>query len=273
MKRELKIKLITALGLILAGVGGLLLNAAHLLAAEKQENFSWSGKIAAGRNIEIKGINGSIKAEPSSNGSVVVKALKQGNKNDPAEVKIEVVEHTGGVTICAVYPSKEGSHPNECKPGEGGRLGANNNDVKVEFSVGVPAGVNFVGRTVNGGITAKSLSANIEAFSVNGGINIDGGGTVLAKTVNGGINASLGSTSWSKPLKFQTVNGGVTVSLPAAVNAEVEAQTVNGAISTDFPLTVLGKFGPKKVQGTIGNGGSRLEMATVNGAVTLRKNP
>jgi hypothetical protein len=273
MQRKMKIKLVLPLGLILAGIAGLIFNTLHLFSAEKQDNFNWQGKIAAGKSLEIKGINGGIHAEPATNGTVEVKAVKQGSKNDPAQVQIEVVEHDGGVTVCAVYPSKDAAHPNECKPGEGGRLGANNNDVKVEFTVRVPSGVNFIGRTVNGGIGTKSLSANVEAYSVNGGIDIAGGGTAQAKTVNGGITANFGSTSWSKSLKFETVNGSLTIFLPAAVNAEVEAQTVNGSINTDFPLTVQGKFGPKKIQGTIGQGGPRLELATVNGSVTLHKNP
>jgi hypothetical protein len=269
----MKIKLMLPLGLILAGIIGMVFNLLHVFAAEKQDTFNWQGKIAAGKSLEIKGINGGIHAEPAANGSVEVKAIKQGSKNDPAQVHIEVVEHGGGVTVCAVYPSQDAAHPNECKPGDGGRLGANNNDVKVEFTVRVPSGVNFTGRTVNGGIGTKSLSANVEAYTVNGGVDIAGGGTAQAKTVNGGITANIGSMSGSSPLKFETVNGSVTVYLPAAVNAAVEAQTVNGTINTDFPLTVQGKFGPKKIQGTIGQGGPRLELATVNGSVTLRKNP
>jgi DUF4097 and DUF4098 domain-containing protein YvlB len=69
------------------------------------------------------------------------------------------------------------------------------------------------------------------------------------------------------------VNGGVDVSLPAGANAEVEAQTVNGSISTDFPLTVQGKFGPKSIHGTIGSGGPKITLTTVNGSVQLRRNP
>ena len=68
---------------------------------------------------------------------------QEGPQERPAEVKIEVVEHAGGVTICAVYPSS--GAPNECKPGKGGRMNVRDNDVNVEFKVSVPAGVRFVG--------------------------------------------------------------------------------------------------------------------------------
>lgn len=273
MQKKSSNGLILGVALLLAGLIGLLAGTLRAHAAEMQDEFNWQGKIAAGKTLEIKGINGSIQAEPANNGQIQVKAYKHGNKNDPKQVRIEVVEHSGGVTLCAVYPSGDPGQPNECKPGEGGRMNVKNNDVKVDFSVQVPSGIRFLGRTVNGGIETRSLSSDVEAYTVNGAVNITGNGMAQAKTVNGGIQASMGATNWSRPLTFETVNGGVAVTLPAGANVDVEAETVNGSINTDFPLTVQGKFGPKRIQGKIGNGGSSLRMATVNGNVHLTRNP
>jgi len=104
--------------------------------AEQQE-FHWSGKVAAGAAVEIKGVNGGIDATGAPGGDVEVTATKKARRSDPAGVKIEVVEHAGGVTICAVYPSS--GTPNECQPGQGGRMKVHDNDVNVEFRVKVPA--------------------------------------------------------------------------------------------------------------------------------------
>jgi DUF4097 and DUF4098 domain-containing protein YvlB len=49
----------------------------------------------------------------------------------------------------------------------------------------------------------------------------------------------------------------------------VKGSTVNGGIESEFPLTVQGKFGPRSITGTIGKGGRRLELNTVNGGITL----
>ena len=99
-------------------------------------------------------------------------AVKKGRKSDPAQVKVEVVEHAGGVTLCAVYPAPDGRE-NTCAPGKGGRMNVRDNDVNVEFHVKVPAGVRFVGRTVNGGISGSGLTADAEAETVNGGVDLD----------------------------------------------------------------------------------------------------
>jgi DUF4097 and DUF4098 domain-containing protein YvlB len=196
--------------------------------------------------------------------------VKKGRRSDPHEVKIDVVEHAGGVTLCAVYPSTDG-RPNECAPGKAGHMNVRDNDVNVEWKLSVPAGVRFVGRTVNGGIDANGLSADAEAETVNGGVDLESTGTARAQTVNGGITARLGRADWSGTLKLETVNGGIEVTVPDGLNADVNASTVNGDISTDFPITVTGKVGRRRLQGTVGSGGRLLEMKTVNGGIDLKK--
>ena len=251
---------------------GVLAAAAVLAApAARAEDFRWSGAIARGKVLEIKGVNGGIEAGPASGSEVEVTARKSGRRSDPSEVEIKVVEHGGGVTICAVYPSPSDGRPNECQPGSGGRMNTRNNDVKVEFSVRVPEGVRFVGRTVNGGVEAEGLAADAEVYSVNGTVTVTSSGLARAQTVNGSITAAMGRADWSGPLELKTVNGTITVELPASTNARVEASTVNGGIDTDFPLTVTGRFGPRHLTGTIGSGGRDLTLETVNGAIHIRR--
>lgn len=236
----------------------------------RAEDFHWQGKLAAGKTIEIKGVNGGIEASGGAGNEVEVTATKRGRRSDPAEVEIKVVELEGGVTICAVYPSRGGA-PNECRPGAGGRMSVRDNDVTVEFHVRVPAGVRFAGRTVNGSIEATGLPGEAEAYTVNGGVKLQAAGHARAETVNGGIRATLGRADWTGPLSFKTVNGGITVELPADAGAEVHAETVNGDITTDFPLTMKGRFSRRRLSGTIGGGGRQLELETVNGAIHLTK--
>src|SRR5438067_244626 len=105
------------------------------------QDFQWHGAVPQGRAIEIKGVNGDVRAEPSGSNEVEVVAAKHAVRDNPDSVRIDVVPHAGGVTICAVYPSRDGQKPNECLPGNGGRMNVQNNDVSVRFTVRVPAGV------------------------------------------------------------------------------------------------------------------------------------
>jgi hypothetical protein len=235
-------------------------------------DFSWRGALEEGQTIEIKGVNGAIRASSAAGSEVEVTAAKRARRSDPNEVRIEVVTHEGGVTICAVYPTPSGQRENECRPGGEGRMETRNNDVSVEFTVYVPEGVHFAGRTVNGEIEAVSLPRDADLNTVNGGIKLTTRGFATANTVNGSITATIGRADWDGALRFKTVNGGIRLNLPDAIAAEFDAQTVNGSISTDFPVQVQGRFGPRQLRGTIGDGGPRrLEVQTVNGSIEIRR--
>jgi hypothetical protein len=252
-------------------LGVLALTAVLAAPAARGEDFRWSGAVAPGKILEIKGVNGGIEAGPASGNEAEVTARKSGRRSDPDEVEIKVVEHGGGVTICAVYPSPSDARPNECGPGSRGRMSTRDNDVQVTFTVRVPEGVRFVGRTVNGGVEAQGLTADAEVYSVNGAVTVSSTGLARAETVNGSITAAMGRADWTGPLELKTVNGSITVELPASTSARVEARTVNGGIETDFPLTVTGRFGPRRVSGTIGSGGRDLALETVNGGIHIRR--
>ncbi|MGB7924972.1 MAG: DUF4097 family beta strand repeat-containing protein [Pyrinomonadaceae bacterium] len=237
-----------------------------------QDDFRWQGRIAQGNAIEIKGVNGGIRAEGSTGSEVEVVAVKKSRRSDPNSVRIQVVEHGNGVTICAVYPSSDSKRPNVCGAGDEGHNSVQNNDVQVEFVVRVPAGVRFSGHTVNGGVEATSLGADVEASTVNGSVHISTTGYAEASTVNGEIVASFGRADWTRPLEFETVNGSITLNLPATTSTRLEAETLNGDITTDFSMTVQGRFSKRHVTGTIGDGGGRdLSLKTVNGSIQVRR--
>jgi hypothetical protein len=221
-----------------------------LFGAVNTDTFHWSGRVPPGQLIEVRGVNGSIHAEPAIGREVDVIAYKNGQQLDAGEIKVRVVEHDGGVTICAVYPSP-------------------NNDVSVDFTVRVPKGVRFLARTVNGLVEANSLDAYTEAHTVNGNLRLSTAGTAQGETVNGSIIASVGMIT--EPLKFSTVNGGITLEMPRGTGAEVHANTVHGKIASDFPIPPRGRLVGKHVDGQIGRGGPQLRLATVNGSITLRK--
>ncbi len=237
----------------------------------RADDFQWRKALASGKTIEIIGVNGAIDASGTGGREVEVVAVKRARRSDPESVHIEVVEHPDGVTICAVYPNARSNEENECREGGKGRNNTRNNDVQVAWTVRVPAGVKFIGRTVNGGIVARGLTAEAEVHTVNGDLTVETTSFASATTVNGSIDARVGRTDWTGEAEFETVNGGITIDLPASASMEVDASTVNGSMNTDFPLTIRGKWGPRRMSGTIGQGGRTLSLNTVNGSMSLRR--
>lgn len=245
--------------------------AATAAPAAAQQDFEWQGRIPRGQTIDIQGVNGNVRAVPADGDAVVVRAERRGRRDDPASVRIEVVEHPGGVTICAVYPTpSDARRQNECVPG-GGRNNVRRNDVQVNFVVRVPAGVRFEGVTVNGDVAADGIAADVKARTVNGDIDVRTTGVAEASTVNGSMNLYLGSTSFTENVEFETVNGSITIEMPDGLNADFRANTVNGSIESDFPITVTGRINRRSIRGQIGRGGPELRLSTVNGSIRLRR--
>jgi Putative adhesin len=242
------------------------------LSTATAQDFNWRGRIAAGKRLEVKGVNGDVRAVLASGAEAVVNARKHGRRSDPDEVKIEVVQSDEGVTICAVYPTPpRAREENSCEAGDHWHSSTDNNDVVVDFEIQVPPGVEFNGQTVNGEMSAEGLKGDVKASTVNGSVRVSTTGLAEASTVNGSVYAEMGRANWTDELEFSTVNGGITLILPGKLDTEVRASTVNGEIESDYPLTVSGKFGPRRLRGTIGAGGRTLNLSTVNGEIRLRK--
>jgi DUF4097 and DUF4098 domain-containing protein YvlB len=236
------------------------------------QDFNWHGRIAQGKRLEIKGVNGDVRAVLASGAEAVVNATKHSRRSDPEEVEIKVVESEDGITICAVYPTPpRARRENSCEPGDRWHSSTDNNDVTVDFEVQVPAGVEFNGQTVNGEMSAEGLKADVRASTVNGSVRVTTTGLAEASTVNGSVYVEMGRADWSDELDFSTVNGKITLVMPSKLDTEVRASTVNGEMESDYPMTVSGRFGPRRWRGTIGAGGRTLSLSTVNGEIRLRK--
>lgn len=239
-------------------------------ASGSAEDFRWSGRVAAGDEVEIKGINGDVTIERSSGRDVVVTAEARGRRSDPSTVRIEMVEHRDGLTFCAVYPTPEGKRENYCGAGHEGRMSTERNDVSVHFRVEVPEGVSVIGRTVNGDVEAFDLGSDIHAVTVNGDIEISTTGAASAETVNGSIEAEMGAREIEGDLSFSTVNGSITLDLDDGVDADLDASWLNGSFESDLAFTVQGRMSRRSARGFIGDGGPEVTLKTVNGSIHIR---
>ena len=54
--------------------------------AAAQGDFQWQGQLTSGQAIEIKGVNGDIRATASSSGQVEVIAVRTARRGNPADV-------------------------------------------------------------------------------------------------------------------------------------------------------------------------------------------
>jgi Putative adhesin len=128
-------------------------------------------------------------------------------------------------------------------------------------------------RTGDGHIEARNLDGSVDATSGDGHIKIDGRLDALnVKTGDGSIDARLqpGSkivSSWS----VRTGDGSVDITVPADLQANIDASTNDGHISLGIPVTVEGTFSNSQIHGKMNGGGQSLVVHTGDGSIRLSK--
>ncbi|MEP6493746.1 MAG: hypothetical protein ABJF01_13780 [bacterium] len=260
--------LITALATMALPAGG--------QQQQRADGYNWSGKIPAGRWIRIRNLNGPITVGAASGDNVEVIATKQWRRGDPSVVRFEMKKFGPGeesVIICALWGDRSScdEHNYDTHTDRNDRR-MRNNDVSVTFRVLVPKGVKVGVTTVNGAVVVDGATAEVEAGTINGELEVaTSGGPVNATNVNGGVRARLGRLDSDANMEFTTVNGSVVVEFGGEFGADVDLQTVNGSLNTNFEMTVSGRLDPKHLRAHIGKpGGPRIRLETVNGSVELR---
>lgn len=237
-------------------------------------DFSWDGRITNGRWLYVRNLNGSIRVERATGDRAEVTAVKRYRRGDPEQVRIETQRpggDNGDVIICAFW-NENASCDEEGYRSRGDNHGrGRENDTSVEFTVRLPAGVKLGVSTVNGGVTVTGATSEVNASTVNGRVSaISSGGPVNASTVNGDIDVRMRELG-TGDLEYSTVNGSIEIEVPANLDADLDMRTVNGSLSADFPITLQGRVNPRRMRATIGKGGRRLRLETVNGSVEIRK--
>lgn len=274
--------------------GSAMLLAAPALAAQQQygrdtDIWRWDGRVDAGRWMQVFNVNGAVEFIPSEDNSVHLVAEKRTRDGrQPDVVHYEVVQAGGNITICAIWNNNA-----RCEDGGVQSLGNrrnNENRTSVKFTVRVPrsirvgahsvngsvsvrdVGAEVRGQTVNGGVSVRNSAGPVVANSVNGSVDVStAAGPVSAETVNGNVDARMTVLQGNDDMNFKTVNGSVSIYVPAQFDANFRFDTVQGGIDSDFPMTISGRWGPRHATGTIGNGGRDIRASSVNGSIELRK--
>jgi hypothetical protein len=262
------------LGSVTLATAALLLVAPRASAQGRieREAFTWAGTIREGRWIMVKNLRGSIEVSRGGD-KVEVIATRRTRRGDADYVRFEVQKFGASeenVLICALWGDNSDCDEENYRSRSDRR--SRDNDIVVDFSVRLPRGVKVSVQTANGDVRVEDAAAEVDASGVNGNVIVSTvGGPINARTVNGYVRATMGRFDLNSDLRFSSVNGSVAVEFTGDINADVELQTQNGRFVTDFPITITGRIDPRRLRATLGKGGPRLRLTTINGNVELRK--
>ncbi|HSB08507.1 MAG TPA: DUF4097 family beta strand repeat-containing protein [Blastocatellia bacterium] len=220
------------------------------------QDFQKTYRIGAGSQIKVGNVSGDVIVTGYDGDAIIVRGIKKGRDADLLE--IEDRSASNNVDIGVRYPK----HCNNC-------------NASVRFEVQVPRSMSFDDHftSVSGDVHVTGVTGRLHASAVSGDVHVkDVSGSVSASAVSGDVTVEIDRLEGADDMKFSTVSGDVSVSLPSNLDADVDMSSFSGSIKTDFPVEVRSeRFGSRNwARGKLGDGSRRLRISTVSGDLSLR---
>ena len=164
--------------------------------------------------------------------------------------------------------------------------------LQIDYEVTLPAGTALRLATVTGDLDLQNLTGEITAKTVSGDLQFAGlSGAVTARTISGSVRfahrgpraVSVKSVSGDVHLTTEkggatdvaSVSGNVDVTWPAAEGADLSLRSVTGEVYADPAVTFSNRREHSLVgytlKGTLGSGGTPVQIESVSGDVFFRK--
>lgn len=223
--------------------------------AKTSRSFEQTFPLSSGGSFTLENVNGSVHVDGWEKEEVEVKAVKVAahDAKDADQVKIDVESAPQHVNVRTEYPQGEGAQ------------------VSVEYHIHVPYRVLLAGiATVNGSVMVHGVNGSGELRSVNGNVEVtDSSGRFSERTTNGDLRMELRKLPDGGPMAMETVNGSVSLGLPADAQADLRMLSMNGNLYSDLPLQSRGTLSARSFHGKMGSGGGEVSVRTINGVVRI----
>jgi DUF4097 and DUF4098 domain-containing protein YvlB len=282
-----------------------------------QADFHYSYAFAPGSRLEVDNFNGSIEITGWDQNRCEISGVKSASTIENRDrIKIEISQEPNILYVRSVRPAGDWHGGmgvryviHVPRKVELSRIVSSNGSIHIEDTAG-PAQL----KTSNGPVRVESLDGRLDARTSNGGITVDGVSgdldlhtsnspiraervmaAVQATTSNGSITVHFDDRApvSSSPLKFETNNssidvtmnqrprseiraatnnGSITLRLPGNTSAKVMAETSNGQVHSDFLLDRADaqEHGHRQsLEETLGTGGPLIDLHTSNGSIRL----
>lgn len=230
-------------------------------------------------SLKVQLVTGSIKVVGSTGSDVVINATPRNEEDNDRRSNVNGMKRIasgGGFEVTA----KEADNNVTINTG--------NPNKAVDLELKIPQDVKLKLGTVNDGeINVENLVGELEISNTNEKITLTNiSGSVVANTVNGDIVVTFNKVDPNAPMAFSTLNGDVSVTLPATTKANLKMKSDNGEIYSDFDVVIdktpektektnaPGLYKIKKedwVYGKINGGGPEMMMKNMDGDIYLKK--
>ena len=150
------------------------------------------------------------------------------------------------------------------------KCGDNLRATSVSGSVNVAgAKGDVLAHSVSGDVIINTPGGRVDANTSSGSVEVRGGKSDVKAHSSAGRVTIQGDPSGNSYWDLKTVSGMVDIAVPSAANFHFSANAVSGEIRTQIPI-VIEEQGKHSLRARMGDGGGRVEVHTVSGAIEVQ---
>jgi DUF4097 and DUF4098 domain-containing protein YvlB len=261
---------LTGLGRAAVLVAGITMTAACDVAFAQKESETVSKTVAFPSNgtLKLHNFSGDVKITATNGHDVVVKAVREADRDRLDHIKLAIETSGSTVTIEANKRDPDWS-----------KSVSENNVVHTTFDIQVPASATidvdvFSSDLTISGVTGKQ---NLKTFS--GTIAVTGAkAAVTAETFDGGVDIDAKAAGATPELTVNTFSGRITAKLSDSVKGAVAFSSFSGHFDSEIPLAVHSTGRSRNSRGKSNDSGadsasdaSTLHFHTFSGNVKVAK--
>lgn len=261
----------------------------NVLAAPVTEERSWTESHAvtgSAPRLEVSNIWGSVQVRVGPPGRITASVTEFRSAPDEARferskerIKLYVEADASGVSFTVGEPEGRWQRWNDCR------------DCRVDYQFDIevpPDTVVDAGTVMDGKVAIRGVAGAIRASNVNGPVEVaDVRDCEAVNSVNGPIAVSY-SHAPLRDCRIETVNGDVTLILPAGAGLDVRMDLFNGEVSSELAVSPLElpatveqyvednrtRYRIQQMSGMrVGAGGPTYSITSMNGDLRIRKHP
>ena len=242
-----------------------------LAGMDYQEIVDKTFPLAPGGSVSLENVNGDVIIEVWERAEVRVYAVKKASSQDLLDrLKVEIDATSKSVEIDTKYPKNRRNRDH----GEGDHHdhGYQGGSTEVEYTLTIPRTATVDGvDLVNGNLLINGVEGGVDAETVNGNIEVrEAAGSFGLESVNGNIELYASRLGLDDEIDMDAVNGELDLYISGSTAAEIRAESLNGRLKNDFDIAVRkGKYVGSDFKGSVGGGGARIDLETVNGSISV----
>lgn len=195
-----------------------------------------------------------------ASGSVSVSNLHGPVKVDSASGSIRVDHVDGSVKINSASGSTTASNLGDDLRVTSASGSVSVSGVKGELEV----------HALSGSIDVSKPGARVQAQTASGTINVFGAANDVKAASASGLISVQGNPSGTSYWNLKTASGAVDITVPPTSAFYLNADAVSGDIRTGIPI-VVEEQGRHSIRARAGEGGGRVEIHTISGAINVKR--